>query len=228
MFVNSVGLKMLKFKNELELLGKEISEFIRYDQIRVVTKSISKLLEEKCGHLLIEGKLICLDKTAVSVEGKVTDIELLGERFTMTALKENSELEKSCYIELFQKTSNCVAILKPNENTNSFKIKDFNYAAEKLTNLDREKIIDKNIIEVFPGLYGRECYKALERVYKTGTPEKVPAFYYNGDTLSLWLEGYLFRASSGDIVSIFYDAEELVTLNKKLKKFNVLLKILKI
>ena len=122
--------------------------------------------------------------------------------------------------ELFNHMSSGVVVYEVKDGGRTFVIKDMNAAGVKSCNVDKNDIINKNLLEIFPGVKDLGLYDVFQRVWKTGKSARYPSTYYKDHRISGWVENYVFKLPSGDIVAIFDDITEKVSAEEKLKKLN--------
>ncbi|KKM98825.1 hypothetical protein LCGC14_1154030 [marine sediment metagenome] len=121
---------------------------------------------------------------------------------------------ENLFKELFYNMSSGVAIYEALNNGEDFIFKEFNTAGEKINNLKRDDIIGKNLTEIFPGVKELGLFEVLKRVWKTGNAETHPTSLYRDERITLWVQNYVFKLPSGNVVAIFDD----ITANKKIEK----------
>lgn len=110
--------------------------------------------------------------------------------------------------ELVENTRSVVIILKPTVGGEAFLVCDFNRAAERVFGKDRVDVIGELITDALPGIRATGLLDILRRVSRSGQPENIPAAVYTGEAANrdaVWLELYLYRLSSGELVIIAGD-----------------------
>lgn len=141
---------------------------------------------------------------------------------TFETLLDFSNIKYSYFEELMDKMMNCIIIYSVIDNGNKFTIRYMNQAAEQLTSLNSKDVIGKDVIDVFPSLSKSEFCNLLKKVNRTGIAEKTPISYYSDKRIKLWKQNYLFKLSSGEIVSVIDNMGDIVELNNQLKKYKIL------
>jgi len=121
------------------------------------------------------------------------------------------------FFQICEYSKNAVAIFESPDNGKSFIIKYFNKKAEEIEKVNRQNIIDKNLVEIFPSIKTSGFLKALQRVFKNSIAEEFPAIAFSSGKLIEWKQNYIYKLSDKEIVSIFLDE----TLNKT-KEFELL------
>ena len=118
---------------------------------------------------------------------------------TEQVLQESETL----FRELFDNMSNGVAIYEAVEDGRDFIIKNLNRAGLASGMKKKEETIGRSIMEVFPGVEEMGLLEVLKRVWRTGVPEHQPSSIYHDDLLILWVENYVFKLPSGEIVAVY-------------------------
>ncbi|MFA5182076.1 MAG: ATP-binding protein [Syntrophales bacterium] len=112
------------------------------------------------------------------------------------------------YRELVARMSSAVVVYKVNEDGSDFIIADFNPAGERIEQIRKADIVNKSILDVFPGVVEFGLFAVLKRVWETGRPEHYPVSLYKDDRIVGWRENYVYKLSSGDIVAVYDDVTE--------------------
>ena len=115
---------------------------------------------------------------------------------------------ESRFRAVFEHMSSGVAILEPRDEGNEFFVKTVNKAAETMDRIKKEDVVNKNVIDVLPGLNKDEFIEMLRRVRRTGTPEDHPPMpYHEGSALS-WRRHSAYKLPNEEIVFIYEDMTE--------------------
>jgi PAS domain S-box-containing protein len=131
--------------------------------------------------------------------------EMTKERkVAVDALAESEERLRM----MFENMGDAVAIYEAVDCGNDFIFKDFNRAAEKLECMQREDLIGKSVLDVFPGVVDFGLFEVFQRVWQTGEPEHLPVSFYKGETIAGWSENYVYKLPSGEVVAIYKDVTE--------------------
>jgi PAS domain S-box-containing protein len=122
--------------------------------------------------------------------------------------EEATKASEIRYRELFDNISSGVAIYEARDDGNDFIIKDYNRAGEMISKVNRENIVGRSVLEVFPGIKKFGLFEVFQRAWKTGKPEYHPVSLYQDDNLSHWADNYVYKLPSGEIVAVFDDVTE--------------------
>ena len=128
-------------------------------------------------------------------------------------LKESEEK----FRELFNNMSSGVAVYEAINNGKDFVFKEFNIAGEKIDKIKKKDLIGKSILRTFPSVKKFGLFEVFQRVYKTGTPEYHPVALYKDKRVQGWRENYVYKLSTGEIVAVYDDITERMTVVEKLK-----------
>jgi PAS domain S-box-containing protein len=142
------------------------------------------------------------DGKVLYYEGTVEDIT--ERRRAEEALQQSEER----FREIFENMSSGVVVYEAVDGGKDFKINNFNRAAEGIEKISRESIIGRLVSEAFPGVREMGLFDVLQRVWKSGEPEHLPASYYQDRREAGWRENYVARLPSGEIVAIYDDVTE--------------------
>jgi len=109
---------------------------------------------------------------------------------------------------LFNNVSSGVAIYEARNDGEDFIFVDFNAAAEQIEKINKQDVIGRSVLEVFPGVKEFGLFDVFQRVWKTGVPEHHPISTYKDQRIAGWRENYVFRLPSGHVVAVYDDVTE--------------------
>ncbi|MBN1288034.1 MAG: response regulator [Actinobacteria bacterium] len=112
------------------------------------------------------------------------------------------------YRQMFENMNSGVAVFKAAADGNDFVFIDLNKAGETIEKVKREEVVGKTLTELFPGAGKFGILEALQRVWKTGKPEHLPASRYEDDRIAGWRDNYIYRLPTGEIVAIYDDVTD--------------------
>lgn len=122
--------------------------------------------------------------------------------------------------ELVEHMSSGVAVYQAVDNGADFIFVEYNRAGEQMDGVLRHDIIGKPVSKVFPGIKETGFFRVFQRVWRTGEPEFLPAALYKDDRLTAWRENYVYRLSTGEIVSVYDDVTERKEAEQDLRRLN--------
>lgn len=132
-------------------------------------------------------------------EGVVSDIT--ERKKAEQSLRESEQR----FRELFDNMSAGVAIYASPDGGESFIFKDFNAAGLANTKKKKNEVIGREVREVFPGIEAIGLLDVFRKVWRTGESEHHPSSVYKDDDLELWVENYICKLPSGELVAIYED-----------------------
>lgn len=127
-------------------------------------------------------------------------------------LYESEELFK----EFIENISSGVAIYETIDQGETFIIREMNKAGLRICQLSRKEIIGKNLTVLFPKVEDSGFLGALRKVWKTGNPEHSPTAFYQDTRIDGWTELYIYKLTSGKVVTIFDRQSEIIEAKEKL------------
>ena len=226
MFVNQSMANILGFEIN-EMLGKQLYTFIDKKDIEKCNSNLErrkKGISEQIEFELVRKngeKIIANIKTspvfdeernylgAIAVMADITEIKK-----TEQALKES---EKK-YKELFNNIRSGVAIYEAINNGEDFIFKDFNKAGEKIDNIKKKELIGKRVTQIFPGVKELGLFNVFKKVWRTGIPQVHPNQLYKDNRISHWVENYVYKLPTGDIVAVYDDVTERKKYEESIKE----------
>ena len=141
-------------------------------------------------------------------DGSIGKLEIFRDITTRKRMEEEIKFNKARFRELFNNMSSGVAVYEAKDNGNDFIFKDFNRAGEQIEKIKKENLIDKSVLEIFPGVKEFGFFDVLKRVWETGKPEHHPISIYKDDRIMGWRENFVCKLPSGEIVTVYDDVTE--------------------
>ncbi len=136
----------------------------------------------------------------------------------LTARTEALRKSERIFREIYNNMESGVAVYEAADNGNDFRFKDINPAGCKYSKINREDILNKSVKEIFPGIVELGLFTVFQRVWQTGEPENHPTGAYKDDRLVCWVENYICKLPSGEIIAIYDDVTERHETEKMLKQ----------
>ncbi|MBF0478204.1 MAG: PAS domain S-box protein [Candidatus Omnitrophica bacterium] len=109
---------------------------------------------------------------------------------------------------LFNTMKEGVAVYRPTEDGHDFIFVDINNAGCAIPSMIREDVIGKKLSEVFPSAKHMGLINLLQQVNMSGNTEHLGTTEYKDNRISLWVENYAFKLSTGEIVAVYDDKTE--------------------
>jgi PAS domain S-box-containing protein len=140
---------------------------------------------------------------------------IIERRWAQDEVLKNEEK----FRELMVNMHSGVAVYEAVAGGEDFEIKDFNRMGEKIDNIDRDKVIGRRVTDIFPGLKDLGLFEVIQRVWKTGKPEYFTGgVYQDHRTPPSWRESYVYKLSSGEIVTVYQDVTKQKLAQKALEE----------
>ncbi|MBF0381276.1 MAG: CHASE domain-containing protein [Magnetococcales bacterium] len=118
---------------------------------------------------------------------------------------EDLEKKESRYQKLFAGMGSAVAVYEAVDGGEDFVFRDFNPASERVSKTKKEDVLGRKVTDAFPDVKRFGIFEVFQRVYKTGKPERHPVSQYNDDRIAIWVENYVYKLPSGEVVAIYDD-----------------------
>ena len=112
--------------------------------------------------------------------------------------------------ELYNHMSSGVSIYKAQGDGENFIINDIDLAGERISDVERDKVIGKLVTEVFPGIKEMGLFDALQQVWRTGELVSFSSKRYKDQRISKWLDNQVYRLPSGELVAVYNDVSEKI------------------
>lgn len=144
---------------------------------------------------------------------------LLSMAIDITERKKKEDafhIAESRYRAIVENTLNGVAIFRALRNGEDFEYLEFNKAAEQIDGISKDKVIGTTLHQTFPGSRESGLYDALQRVWRAGTGEYLPVYFYRDGRISGWRESFVYKLPSGELVLVYSDQTARVKAEKEL------------
>ncbi len=159
------------------------------------------------------------NKALLDSSGELVSIVGVGRDITERKQAEAALAENELrYRELINNMSDGVAVYQPVDSGQDFVFRELNRAGLTQAGFaQRADVIGQRVRRLFPGIEAIGLFAVLQRVCRTGQPEHLPAAHYTDDRLDVWVDNYVFRLPSGDLVTIYSDVTEKIQREKELQ-----------
>ena len=217
-FVETIPEKQKSLRATITKLIPEISRILGIMSVMIVP-------------LISDGKVLGLLDISGRKTFKTFDLERIisiSEQLTVLIDKKQKEnnlrlifkgirTNDNRFKELFEHMSSGVAVYEAVNGGNDFIFKDFNKAAERIEKIRKKDVLEKSVLEVFPGMKNYGLFDVFKRVYRTGKPERYSISFYKDDRISGWRRNYIYMLPSGEIVAVYDDLTRQKLAEESLK-----------
>ncbi|MCX8032145.1 MAG: ATP-binding protein [Thermoleophilia bacterium] len=119
----------------------------------------------------------------------------------------HSEVPESeiLWSDLFSHSPAAIVIYETTTQGEEFRVRDLNPACARMENVDGESVLGLPLHQAFARQATAHLIEALERVWRTGTPEQIEVAVRDNHTLLGWWKHTLVRASDRYVVDIYED-----------------------
>jgi PAS domain S-box-containing protein len=132
-------------------------------------------------------------------------------------LQQSEEL----FREVFENIGSGIAIYEAINNGKDFVYKKVNPAGARTVGMPRENYIGRRLFELYPE--GKWFYDMLYEVWHTGIAQPQPAGLYHDERINFWIEGFLFKLATGEVVHVFQDITERKQAEEETRRLGALL-----
>jgi PAS domain S-box-containing protein len=112
------------------------------------------------------------------------------------------------YRLLFEHMSDGVAVYRAVDDGRDFVFLEFNKASERIGRIGKDQVIGRSVRDVFPGIIDAGLFDVMREVWQSGRAQRHPISQYLDDRITLWVENFVFRLPSGEIVAVYNDVTE--------------------
>ena len=135
----------------------------------------------------------------------ISVVEDIGQRKQDRAALEQASV---LYRGLIENMRDGVAVYQAVDDGNDFVFVTLNPAGARSSRLRAEDVIGRRVREVFPGIEAIGLFEVFQRVYRSGEPEAYKVTRYQDERIELWVENYVYKLPSGELVAVFADVSE--------------------
>ena len=126
------------------------------------------------------------------------------------------------YRELFDRMSSGVVVYEVQDEGQTFMIRDINVAGQRIGSVNKEDVLGRSVMDAFPGVRQIGLHTVLQQVWRTGIPQHHPPALYQDGHIENWVENYVYKLPSGEVVAVYDDVsaqKELEQETESLARF---------
>ncbi|MCA1960813.1 MAG: PAS domain S-box protein [Desulfomonile sp.] len=177
------------------------------DEYRIKTKS------GEWKWILSRGKVVERDADYKPLRMTGTWLDVTGRKNAERTLMEN----EARFRALFENMTNGVAIYAAKADGEDFVFLDMNKAGEVITGRPKSQVVGRRVTEVFPGIKEMGLLDLFRTTWRTGERSHQTMTEYRDQKIHIWVENFVYKLPSGEIVAVFSDETERMQALKALQ-----------
>lgn len=223
--------KILDYQPD-EILGHSILNFVapEYHAAAVDNISARDALKRKDIPVYFEYEMVALDGSRIPMEVSYSAIHdksgnLIGFAGVARDIRERKKTEtelkasETRFRELFSNMSSGVTVYVYDPVRNDYLFRDINRAGMAIFLIKHKKdIMNKYLLDCFPGAKELGLWDTLNRVGRTGISEKVQNINYKDERLSLYVENFVYKLKTGELVAVYDDIKERMLAEQSIQR----------
>lgn len=231
LMVNKAWEELLGHKND-ELRGKTDYDFF--------TKKEAELFKSKDNEVLENKKLLDIPEETVQTKNlgqrilhtkKIPILNTKGEPQYLLGISEDITERRKAEIKIKENESflrgifdnmpsgmSVYQVKNDGSKGSDYIIKEFNQTSQQIEGMTREDVVGKSLHDIRPNIDEYGLIPIFKKVLDTGESIHYPAKIYIDEKFANWYENYVFKTSTGEIVSIYNDVTEQEMAKEKIKK----------
>ena len=146
---------------------------------------------------------------AIAIENALlySNLEKIIERRTKRLRETEVRLRESDarFKAMFDNMSSGVMVYQVVDEGQDYLILDLNRAAGKIEKIDKQKAFNKRLLNLCPEMKNSDLINSFNRVWQSGKAERYDLIDKDDNKIKAWKEYYIYRLSSGELVSICDD-----------------------
>lgn len=209
-----------------EIVGVPVDKALSFDWVqylhpddsdRVVNEWVKavenkKSFKQEYRYVHSDGKVVWTRGETTPVRNEQGEVSVfIGTMVDITALKQaEKELRQNeaLFRELFDNIEIGVAIYETQDDAQSFVLRELNLYGLEKGKVKKRDVIGCEVRDVFPGIVALGLFEIFQKVWKTGKPQRHTSSLYQDDTITLWVENYVSRLPSNQLVAIYEDVTD--------------------
>ena len=140
--------------------------------------------------------------------GKPAFLAMLTDITERKKNEEKLKAEEERFREVFNNTGSGIAVYEVVGDGEDFVFKDINPAGACIGNKERDEHIGKSVKVVYPNVNEFGIMDVFRHVWRTGEAVSHPLSMYRDRRVAMWVENYVFKLPSGEIVAVYDDVTE--------------------
>ena len=150
---------------------------------------------------------------------RVKEMQVAAIFLDITELKNKEEalfVSEERFRQIFDNIGFGIAIYEASDNGNDFIFRDINPFGARVGQKTREEHIGKSIFEIYPGVKEMGIFDIIKEVWETGNSRHFPVSNYQDSKITIWVENYITKLPSGEVMAVYEDLTEKKIAEKAL------------
>lgn len=143
--------------------------------------------------------------------------------FDRERIESDLRASEERYRYLFENMSSGVVVYEVRDEGRDFVFIGYNRAAERISNVKREDVLGRSVLDLFPPVEEFGLVDVFRRVWRSGEPESYPAAEFREGQFAGWIENYVYKLPSGELVAVFDDITARKVVEDQVKQQKELL-----
>ncbi len=122
--------------------------------------------------------------------------------------EQKAVYQEAIYRELFNNMGNGVAVYQPVDDDSDFTIQNLNRSGVRMFNAPLLDILGKPLTSLNRGAADPQLQPLITSVWASGIPQHVSLELSLGQVGNQWIEGYIYKLPTGQVVGIYDDISE--------------------
>jgi PAS domain S-box-containing protein len=211
--------------NKEKFIGKSFGDIFGEEASKKLNKSIEKLKKGYIDNLKIfqNGYAYSILLAPHLINNNYNGFLAIVSKTILSKMIEPHYYE---FFEAFENCKKCVVIYQAVNNGKDFIIRSLNTKAAKLEKVNKNDIVNRNVVEVFPGIKDFGLLDVFQRVYKTGKAEKLESKLYKDNRIQGYRENLVYKLDHDKLLVQYDDITDIKITENGIREDNLGIEII--